>query len=216
MLDEFPDMVLLTLPEGTLYYGPLYTEVFRGMLEACADADAPNGLHVMTEGTYHLTAPGALSRYPTRVEATIKDEFPAALADYWRRRCSVAMGAWPLGYYRAVNGADGKFLGWSGKKDAFGDTITGSYADKSEWYTPAVFAEQMAGLNTFCPRFNWIYGHGCVLWQWSESEQQKYKRSPHKAIGNAALPTVKNLQEYLDVIAKPMIATETVDEAAVP
>lgn len=216
MLEEFPDMVLLTLPEGMLHYGPLYTEVFRGMLQACAEADAPQGLHVMTEGTYHLTAPGALSRYAQRVETMIREEFPAPLFDYWHRRCTVAMGAWPLGYYRAINDADGKFLGWAGKKETTGDRIVGSYADKGDWYPPAVFAEQMAGLNTFCPRFNWIYGHGCVFWQWSPEEKERYSHGPHKAVGNAVLPTVGNLQEYFSVLAKPLRAVEAEGGAPAP
>jgi hypothetical protein len=143
----------------------------------------------------------------------IREEFPASLADYWRRRCSVALGAWPLGYYRAINDANGKFLGWAGKQETTGDTIIGSYADKSEWYPPDAFREQMAGLNTFCPRFNWIYGHGCVFWQWSDEEARKYAASPHKAVSNATLPTVKNLHEYFEVLARPMLARETDQQA---
>ena len=209
MLQEFPALVLLTLPEGMIHYGPLYNEVFAGMLQACADAAAPNGLHVMTEGTYHMTSPSALARYPGRVGTLIAEEFPGPLADYWRRRCTVAMGAWPLGYYRAITDGTGKFVGWAGKQETFGDKIIGSYADKSEWYTPAVFKEQMAAMNTFCPRYNWIYGHGCVFWQWTEAELQKYQASVQRSVGNATLPTVANHAEYLEAIATPRQLTET-------
>jgi hypothetical protein len=212
MLEEFPALVLLTLPEGMIYYGPLYNEVFAGMLQACADVDAPNGLHVLTEGTYHLTAPSALAKYPGRVTALIDEELPGPLADYWRRRCSVAMGAWPLGYYRTVTDPAGKSLGYAGKKEIFGDKVIGSYADKSEWYTPAVFKEQMAGLNTFCPRYNWIYGHGCVFWQWTEAELKKYQSCAHRSASNATLPTVTNLAEYTEAIAKPLLLKETGEE----
>lgn len=209
MLQEYPAMVLLTLPEGMIHYGPLYNEVFAGMLQACADADAPNGLHVMTEGTYQMTSPAALAKYPARVSTLIEEEFPGPLAEYWRRRCTVAMGAWPLGYYRPITDAAGTFVGWAGKQETFGDTVIGSYADKSEWYTPAVFKEQMAALNTFCPRYNWIYGHGCVFWQWTEAELKKYQATAQRSVGNATLPTVPNLAAYTDSIAKPMLVKQT-------
>lgn len=204
MLKAYPDMVLMTLPEGMLYYGSLYMDLFTGMLQACAEAKAPGGFHVMTEGTYHMTSAAALAKYPAKVTSMIEEECPKPLASYWRRRCTVVMGAWPLGYYREITDADGKFLGWAGKKEVFGDKIIGSYADKSEWYPLPEFKEQMAGLNTFCPRYNWIYGHGDVFWQWSEAELQKYQQCAHKSVGNATLPTVPNLADYFDILAKPM------------
>ena len=206
MLREYPDMVLLTLPEGMLYYGELYAEIFFGMLQACADARAPGGLHVMTEGTYHMTALEALEGYPERIGSFVRDEAPGALADYWRRSCSVAMGVWPLGYYRAIRDDDGTFKGWSGKEEVFGDRIIGSYSDKSEWYSPEEFARQFAGVNTFCPRYNWVYGHGCVFWQWTEAELKRYRQCVHKAASNARLPTVPNLAEYSQPLTKPILA----------
>jgi hypothetical protein len=204
MLTEYPQMVLLTLPEGMLYYGELYWDLFTGMLQACADADAPGGLHLMTEGTYHMTAAAALARYPERVDTTIAEECPAPLVAYWRSRCSVALGVWPLGYYRAINDAAGKFVGWAGKKETSGDKVIGSYADKSEWYPVSKFGEQMAGVSTFCPKYNWVYGHGAVFWQWTEPELAKYQQCAHKSASNATLPTVPNLAEYFAVLAKPM------------
>jgi len=209
MLEQYPDMVLLTLPEGMLHYGELYMDILSGMLQACAGAGAPGGLHVMTEGTYHLTDPAALASYPDRVSAAVADDCPAPVVRYWRQRCSVAMGVWPLGYYREITGPDGKFLGWTGKKDVFGDKIVGSYADKSEWYSAAEFAEQMAGVNSFCPRYNWVYGHGDVFWQWTDEQLKTYRQGVHKSVGNATLPTVKNLAEYFAAIANPKLIRPT-------
>ncbi len=203
MLREFPEMVLLTLPEGMLYYGDLYGDLFRGMLQACAEADAPGGFHVLTEGTYHLTDVGGLAGYPARIGGWVTDECGPALADYWRRRCSVVLGAWPMGYYRSINDQDGKFLGYSGKQEAFGDKVVGSYADKSAWYPPDVFARQMAGLNGFSTRYNWIYGHGCVFWQLTEADKAKYLSGAHQAMSNATLPTDPNLKDYCAIIAHP-------------
>lgn len=213
MLTEWPEMVLLTLPEGMLHYGPLWTDLFIGMLGGCAAVDASGGLHVMTEATYHVTDPGGLAGFPEAIDAWVADECPPPLPDYWRRRCSVVLGAWPLGYYRAIHDADGKFLGYSGKQETFGDRIVGSYADKSEWYSADVFAVQMAGLNTFSPRYNWIYGHGCVFWQWSEEEARRYSAGVHPAGSNQTLPTVPNLADYFAVLAHPQRAVPVRDVA---
>ncbi len=209
MLKEFPRMVLLTLPEGMIYYGDYYLPILQGLLQACADANAPGGLHVMTEGTYHMTQVGALAGAPARIDEIIAEECAKPLRDYWRRRCSVAIGVWPLGYYREIKDAAGKFVGWAGKKEVHGDKIIGSYADKSEWYPVEQFKEQMAGANTFSPRYNWIYGHGCVFWQWTEEQARTYPKCVHKSASNATIPTVPNLAEYFAVIAKPMRAVRT-------
>ncbi|MCC7492756.1 MAG: hypothetical protein IT204_10430 [Fimbriimonadaceae bacterium] len=203
MYAEWPELVLLTLPEGMLYYGELYGDLFQGFLAAAAAADAPGGLHIMTEGTYHTTDPGGLAGYPGRIDEWIADECPEPLVTWWRRRGSVVLGAWPMGYYREVHDAAGKMLGYSGRQEQFGDQIVGSYADKSAWYSPEVFAKQMAGLNSYSPRFNWIYGHGCVWWQYSEADKAKYTAGVHQALSNALLPTAPNLAAYAAVIRAP-------------
>jgi len=211
MLREFPDMVLLTLPEGMLYYGELYFDVFTGMLEGMAEANAPGGLHLMTEGTYQMRDVGGLAVFPEQLNAVITEESAERPAEYWRERCSVVMGVWPLGYYRAINDENGKFIDWSGKEEVFGNEIVGSYADKSEWYPPEEFNAQMAGVNTFCPRYNWIYGHGNVFFQWTEEQMAKYKQGAHQSFGNALLPTAKNLDAYLAIIAKPMRVVKEIE-----
>jgi len=202
-------MVLLTMPEGSLFYGEIYTDLLGGMLQACADADAPGGLHVLTEGTYHQTDPASLAAYPETVADAIVEQLPGKVAEYWTKHCTVALGAWPLGYYREVRDASGKVLGWSGRKETFGDRIVGSYADKSGWYPPDEFARQMAGLAAFSPRYNWVYAHGATFWQLSEEEAARYARRAHKSMSNATLPVVKDLQAYLDAIG----ARKTLREA---
>jgi hypothetical protein len=203
MLQEYPQMVLLTLPEGIMNYDELYKDLFNGMLDAMAQANAPGGMHVMTEGTYHYTNIDELANYTQNLQDEIQEKITPATLPYWKSHCSVALGAWPLGYYRAINDEDGKFLGWSGRKEIFGDKIVGSYADKSAWYTPQVFADQMAGLNSFSPRYNWIYAHGDVFWQWTPEQKTHYESMAHKSIFNVLLPVVSNLQQYFQVIAHP-------------
>lgn len=203
MLKEYPQMVLLTLPEGIHYYGELSQDIFNGMLSAMAGANAPGGLHVMTEGTYHITDPGGLANYANALQAEIQDIASSSSLPYWKQHCSIALGAWPLGYYRAINDKDGKFLGWSGREETFGNKITGSYADKSAWYTPQVFADQMTGLNSFSPRYNWLYAHGDVFWQWTQEQKAHYETMVHKSIFNVLLPVVPNLEQYFQDIAHP-------------
>lgn len=205
MLERYPAMVLLTLPEGVMHYKALYNSIFEGMLRACAQADAPGGLHLLTEETYHTTSPLSLASFAEDVRTATLERVDPALHDYWKRRCTVALGAWPLGYYRDIFDAKGKRIGYGGRKEVYGDKIIGSYADKSAWYSPAEFARQMAGLNTFSPRYNWIYAHGATFWSFTPEEAQRYTAGAHKAMGNATQPAVDNLAEYFDVIAKPQL-----------
>lgn len=205
MLQEYPDMVLTTMPQGIAQYGELYQDLFVGIISAMAKAQAPGGVHVMTEGSYHITNINALGNYVQRVQTEMQDALPADLLPYWKKYCSVALGAWPLGYYRPIM-KDGKQIGWSGRAETFGDKIVGSYADKSAWYSPEIFKMQMTGINTFSQRYDWIYAHGDVFWQWTEEQKKHYEGMTNNRIFNVLLPTVPNLQEYFDVLAHPQLA----------
>lgn len=205
MLERYPDMVLLTLPEGIRLYKAFYRSVFEGMLQGCADADAPGGLHLLTEETYHLTGPVVLANYAEDLNNLILQTVNTKLQNYWKRRCTIALGAWPLGYYRPILDETGKQIGYGGRKEIYGDKVIGSYADRSAWYPPETFRQQMAGLNTFSPRYNWIYAHGPVFWSLTPEELARYKKGPHRAMGDT-LPTVTNLADYFDAIARPGLA----------
>jgi hypothetical protein len=205
MVQEYPAMVLTILPEGLTHYGELYQDLFAGIVGAMAKAQAPGGVHVMTESTYHMVGINALENYAHNLQEETQEKLPAKLVPYWKKRCSIALGAWPLGYYRPIM-KDGKRIGWSGREETFGDELVGSYADKSAWYTPEVFATQMTGLNSFSPRYNWIYAHGDVFWQWSEAQKEHYEGMVGNRIFNVLLPTAPNIDDYLAVLAHPMRA----------
>lgn len=205
MLQEYPDMVLTILPAGIVHYGELYQDLFTGIISAMAKTQAPGGVHVMTESSYHMVSISALGNFANKVQTETQKALPADLVPYWKKYCSVALGAWPLGYYRAIM-KDGKRIGWSGREETFGDKIVGSYADKSAWYTPEIFKIQMTGINTFSPRYDWIYAHGDVFWQWTEEQKKHYEGMTNNRIFNVLLPTVPNLQEYFDVLAHPQFA----------
>lgn len=204
MLDRNPTMVLLTLPEGIKLYKAYYRSIFEGMLEACAKVDAPGGLHVLTEETYHLTSPTLLANYAEDLQALTLERIAPALHDYWTRRCTIAMGAWPLGYYRTIVDDRGVKLGYGGRKETFGDKVVGSYADRSAWYPPETFRQQMAGLNAYSARFNWIYAHGSSFWSLTPEQMARYKAGVHKPMGDTN-PTVTNLADYFEVLAKPSV-----------
>jgi len=207
MLQEYPDMVLTILPEGIMNYGELYQDLFTGIISAMAKSQAPGGVHVMTEATYHMISISTLSDYAQSVQQKTQSVLPSDLLPYWKKYCSIALGAWPLGYYRPIM-KDGKRIGWSGKEETFGDKIVGSYADKSAWYSPEIFKIQMAGLNTFSPRYNWIYSHGDVFWQWTEAEKKHYEGMISNRIGTVLLPVAPNLNEYFNVLAHPQLAIQ--------
>ena len=127
--------------------------------------------------------------------------------EYWLKSGNVALGAWPLGYYRAITDADGKFLGWSGRKEVFGDKIVGSYADKSENFPLAEFRLQMPATRTFSGKYCWIYGHGSAWWQMTPEEDQRYKANSlqHYGSENYLLPTVANIAEYYKTAAEQKV-----------
>lgn len=198
MLGEFPDMINWQLPAGIIVYGPLAGDLFVGMVDALTEADAPGGFHLSPERTYLLTEPTSIITFAYQLETLIRDELrahgPEAL-DYWERRGTINYGLWPLGYYRGIYDEKGEFLGWSGKQARFGNEIVGSYADKSENYSPEEFNRQYAAARTVARRFVWIYGHGPVIWQMTPEERVRYHASDRDTE-----PTVANLDEYVDVL----------------
>lgn len=95
MLDAFPEAVVVLLPGG-LRGRPIEREFMLGMLRVMAERDAPGGFHLGTEYTYCL-------HDPVTALATTRFEDPAVpllaesrVADYWKRRSTMAPGVWPL------------------------------------------------------------------------------------------------------------------------
>jgi hypothetical protein len=145
------------------------------------------GLKDLAEGTLDTTA-ALLPRGPR---------------EWFRKHGEVALGVWPLGYYRAINDADGKFLGWSGRQELFGDRIVGSYADKGPNYPLAEFHLQFAAARTYTGRYLWVYGHGSTWWQFTPEEDAHYKQSSLQPYSseNYLLPTVPGIEAYYRITA---------------
>ncbi|HPO08452.1 MAG TPA: hypothetical protein PLZ55_07270 [bacterium] len=203
MFETYPEMVLLTLPEGVLYYGPLAIDLTVGFIRAAQKRNAPGGVHILTEGTYQETDPLRLLSHVSQVDGQMKDILPPDLWDYWRQKGSIAIGCWPLGYYRELTDDKGNVIAYAGKREKFGDENIGSYADKSSNYPPETFAVQYAFANAFARRYNWIYSHGAVWWQFTEEEAERYK-----ARSNDRLPVDERLDDFKAVMREKAPMTD--------
>ncbi len=203
MLDEYPSMELLHLPEGPECYGPLASDLFEGMVTEMHRRKAPGGLHLLTESSYTKTDTEWLMRYAQQLDEIVQQILPASVWPYWRERCSIAFGLWPLGYYREIFDSAGSFLGYGGKKEKFGDQVVGSYADKSENYSVEEFRRQLGISRMLCRRYVWVYCHGSTLWQFGKEEMARY--GGHQS---DALPVVPNLDSYLEVLSRAEILSD--------
>jgi hypothetical protein len=207
MLQSYPDMVFLTLPEGINFYGPLATDLFVGMVQGMAESDAPGGVHLLTEHSYKMVNTLGLLHYAQSLNSKILDNLDETTAKYWRRKCSIALGGWPLGYYREILDDKGKRLGYSGKVEKFGDKIVGSYADKSSNYPLEDFRNQYAGMLLAGKRDCWIYGHGATWWHFTEADVSKYGN-----VGNSTLPVDERLDDFKSVLKEKLIPSGRMKE----
>ena len=203
MLEAYPDMVFLNLPEGHYFYGPLASDFIVGMVNGMAEANAKGGFHLLTERTYSMTKILGLLLFAQKVEKDLLKMLDDSARSYWRERCSIALGGWPLGYYREVFDENGNFLGYSGREETFGNKVVGSYADKSARFSPEEFRQQYAGMLMGSKYYCWIYGHGATWWQFSPEDVKKYGN-----VGNSALPVDENLQAYIQVVRRKWIPTD--------
>jgi hypothetical protein len=204
---SYPDVVFLTLPEGISYYGPLATDLFKGMVQGMTEVDASGGVHLLTEHTYHTVDTLGLIHYVHRLESKITSILDESTANYWRKRCSISLGGWPLGYYREILDEDGNRLGYSGRAETFGDKIVGSYADKSSYFSPEDFRNQYAGLLLGSKKYCWIYGHGATWWHFTEDDVARYGN-----VSNSTLPVDKQLDAYKAVVGEKWLSSNRMRE----
>ena len=209
MLKNYPEMVFLNLPEGITFYGPLAGDFFHGMIQGMAEANAPGGIHLLTESTYDMTSTLGLIHYLQNLESKILGLLDDSSQKYWKGKCSVVLGGWPLGYYRKITDENGEFLGWSGKEEKFGEKIVGSYTDKSNRFSVDEFRNQYAGLLLAGKQYCWIYGHGATWWQFSEEETKRYGK-----VSNSELPVDDNLKDYKTVLSEKWMGSPKIQSLA--
>lgn len=205
MLESYPEMVFLTLPEGIRYYGPLATDLFVGMVQGMVESDAPGGLHLLTEHSYKMVSTLGLIHYVHSLETEILNNLDESTAEYWRKKCSISLGGWPLGYYRDILDEDGNRLGYSGRVEKFGDELVGSYADKSSNYPPEDFRNQYAGLLLGSKKYCWIYGHGATWWHFTQADVARYGGA-----GNSSLPVDEQFDAFKAVLREKWMSSDRI------
>jgi hypothetical protein len=95
LLDEFPDAVVFVLP-GDLWGRPIGRTFVLSMLKAMADRDAPGGFHLGYERAYCLLDPVSQVAVPRVGDCAATVLLDPKTLRYWKRRCTVAPGVWPL------------------------------------------------------------------------------------------------------------------------
>lgn len=97
LLAEFPESVVFVLP-GEIRGRPIERAFVLSMLHVMAEKDAPGGFHLGYERAYSLHEPAmvsqvAIPRVGDCMVSILGDDLVRA---YWKRRCTVAPGVWPL------------------------------------------------------------------------------------------------------------------------
>jgi hypothetical protein len=153
LLDAHPEAVVILLPGELHRMRRLGREYMRGIFDEMARRDAPGGLHLGAEYTY--TTGDALSTLATaRQEDPLipKLASPRAAA-YWKRRCTVAPGVWPL-HMVETGGKDYPVRPW-----------------KTEL---ADLREQMALVRAVAKRYVWTFTGNPIWYVHSPEIEAKY------------------------------------------
>jgi len=173
MYDEFPQM------EFFLVHGvdtPIAVEMFAGWVEEAARRDAPGGLQLATEGTYSACSVPFILADAVDHFRVVEERLSTKAKEYWRKRCGLSPGGWPL----------------SVSVDFDGKPFKQARLNLEE------FRAMMAGLNMASAKYNWIYPNGPSWWQADEEEVKQYRLS-----SSAALAPIANLKEYHRIAGTP-------------
>jgi len=130
MYDQFPDMVLLTLPEGSFALGSV---IQTAWIEEAARRHASGGVHLCTEYTYRRPNIRYMFGHAwlcNRLNQMMLSDRGKA---YWAGKCSIAEGIWPFG--------------------ADADDYHGAEPSLDE------FRQAFAASLMVSRRYNWIYSH---------------------------------------------------------
>ncbi len=144
MYDEFPDMVLLTLPESSMSLG---SHIQTAWLEEAARRDAPGGVHLCTEYTYRRPNARFMMGHAWMNTELLHRRLSESAFAYWQRTGSIAEGIWVFG------------------DDP--DDYHGAPPNLAE-FQQAFAASLMAGR-----KYNWIYSHTFRPW-FLGREREKY------------------------------------------
>lgn len=171
MYDEWPDMEFFLVHADD---APIAFEVLAGWIEEAARRNAPGGLHLGTESTYDACNVAYILAHAIDRSRLVEQRLSPRAKQYWRARCGLSPGGWPL---RMDSDFDGR-------------------AFKRARLSVQQFRAMMAGLNMASRKYTWIYPAGPTWWQASSEEVERYRLS-----SSAALPPVADLGEYYRIAA---------------
>ena len=130
MYDAYPDMVLLTLPEGMM---SLSSQIQTAWIEVAAKRNAPGGVHMCTEYSYRRPNLRFMLGHAWMINGHMERLLTPTAWEYWKKNGSTAEGIWVFG---------------EDPDDFHGE------APSPEEYKQAYAAALMAGR-----RYCWIYSH---------------------------------------------------------
>lgn len=204
ILSEFPQAVIVILPETDLFRpeSDLWRWMFKGMVKEMAVFDAAGGLHFFTEFTYHITSPFLLKLLFGITSFKITSLLEPEAKQYWKTRCTIGPGSWPLGYAREIY-KKGKLVGYGGRKQIYGDKLVGPVWDKGPWYSARSFCRQLKTMSRLGKRYCWVYTEGNACVQYTEEEFKRYSKGPHY-VGSyeyeVGQPLAYDIEDYYDVV----------------
>ncbi|MBU0581091.1 MAG: hypothetical protein KKA19_07925 [Candidatus Margulisbacteria bacterium] len=157
IVQEFPEAELFVFPVGHLYAytkkGSSKYELWIDFFNGLASIENERGIILGSERTYRIIQKNKLLHY-------YYDEIKGPIIgdninnpNFWYEKCSIALGAWPLGK---------------------------TYSDKSAWYNSFFFNRQFRTMEMTCPKYVWIYAHGSAWWQ--EKNIEKYRLHKEAAL----------------------------------
>lgn len=94
MYDEFPDLVLLTLPESSMSLG---SHIQSAWIEEAARRDAPGGVHLCTEYTYRRPNARFMFGHAWMNTDLLHHRLSKGAFKYWQRTGSISEGIWVFG-----------------------------------------------------------------------------------------------------------------------
>ena len=141
VLDAYPEAVVWVLP-GELGGSPIISAFTTSMLEAMAERDAPGGMQLGYERSYCLWDPASQVAIPRVSDCYAEILLNAKTLNYWKRRCGIAPGVWPL-HRVETGGKDYPMQSWDSEL--------------------AELKQQMTTLRAVAKRYIWSYS-GSPVW----------------------------------------------------
>ena len=152
LLEAFPDAAIFVLP-GELWNRPISRAFTMAMLRAMAEKDAPGGFHLGYERSYCLLDPVSQAAIPRVGDCMVSVLGDHLIRDYWKRRCSVAPGVWPL--HMVETGGEG-------------------YPMRPWAEELAELRQQMEILRSVAKRYMWSFSGKAVWYRHTPEIEQRY------------------------------------------